>query len=175
MYYRKLNDVTKDCFPLSRIDDTLETLAGAKWFSPLDLKSGYWQVDVHPDDKEKIAFSTGQGLWQFTVMPFDLCNAPATFERLMETVLRGLTYDSCLVYLDDVIVIGRTFQEHLRNLRKVFERLREARLKPNVDKCHLLQQELRYLGHIVSPKGISTDPREIKSRGRNGQPHGPST
>jgi hypothetical protein len=128
--YRKLNDVTKkDCFPLPQIDDTLDTLAGAKWFSTLDLKSGYWQVDVHPDDKEKTAFSTGQGLWQFTVMPFGLWNAPATFERLMETVLRGHTYDSCLVYLDDVIVIGRTFQEHILNLRKVFERFREARLK----------------------------------------------
>jgi hypothetical protein len=101
--YRKLNNVTKKyCFPLPCIDDTLDTLARAKWFSILDLKSGYWQVDVHPDDREKTEFSTGQGLWEFTVLPFGLFNAPATFERLMETVLRGLTYDSCLVYLDDV-------------------------------------------------------------------------
>jgi hypothetical protein len=140
-----------------------DTLAGAKWFSTLNLKSRYWQVDVHPDDKEKTAFSMGQGLWKFIIIPFGLCNAPATFERLMETVLRGLTYDSCLVYLDDVIVKGCTFQEHLRNLRKVFERLREAHLKLNPDKCHLLQQEVRYLGHIVSPKGISTDPDKLKA------------
>jgi hypothetical protein len=86
--YRKLNDVTKkDSFPLPRIDDTLDTLAGANWFSTLNLRSGYWQVDVHPDNKEKTPFSTGQGLWQFTVMPFGLCNAPAIFERLMETAL----------------------------------------------------------------------------------------
>jgi hypothetical protein len=95
MDYRKLNDVTKrDSFPLPQIDDTLDTLSGAKWFSTLDLKSGSWQVDVHPDDKEKTSFSTGQGLWQFTVISFGLCNVPATFEGLMETVLRGLTYDS---------------------------------------------------------------------------------
>jgi hypothetical protein len=115
--YRKLKDVTKkDSFPLPRIDDTLDTLAGTKWSSILDLRSGCWQVDAHPDDKEKTAFSTGQGLWQFTVMPFGLCNAPATFERLMETVLQGLTYDSCLVYLDNMI--GSTFQEHVLNYGK---------------------------------------------------------
>jgi hypothetical protein len=162
--YRKLNDVTKkDCFPLPRTDDTLDTVAGAKWFSTLDLKSGYWHIDLHPDDKEKTVFSTGQGLWQFMVMPFGLCNAPATFERLMETVLRGLTYDSCLVYLDDVNMIGRTFQEHLFNLWKVLQRFREARLKLNLEKCQLLQKEVRYLRHIVSPEGITTDPEKLKA------------
>ncbi|GFY24115.1 retrovirus-related Pol polyprotein from transposon 17.6 [Trichonephila clavipes] len=113
--YRKLNDVTKkDSYPLPRIDDTLDTLSGHKWFSTLDLKSGYWQVEIHPEDREKTAFTSGQGLWQFKVMPFGLCNAPATFERLMETVLKGLTFEACLIYLDDVIIGGRTFEEHLQ-------------------------------------------------------------
>jgi hypothetical protein len=93
-------------------------------------------VALHPENKEKIAVSTGQGLWQFTVMPFGLCNAPATYERLMETVLRGLTFDSCLVYLDDVIVIGRLFREHLLNLREVFQRFHRARPTLNPEKCH---------------------------------------
>jgi hypothetical protein len=162
--YRKLNNVTnKDCFPLPRIDDTLDTLDGAKWFSTLDLRRGYWQVDVHPDDREKTAFSTGQGLWQFTVLPYGLCNAPATFKRLMETVLRGLTYDSCLVYLGDVIVVNHTFQEHLLNLQKVFQWFREARLKLNPEKCQLFRREVRYLGRNVSPEGISTDPEKFKA------------
>lgn len=92
MDYRKLNDVTKkDAFPLPRTDDILDALAGSTWFSTLDLKSGYWQVPVHSTDREKTAFSTGCALYQFTVMPFGLCNAPATFQRLMEKVLQGLT------------------------------------------------------------------------------------
>lgn len=86
------------------ISDTLDALAGSEWFCTLDLVSGYWQVELDERDKEKTAFSTRQGLFQWKVMPFGLCNAPATFERLMELVLRGLCWKSCLVYLDDVIV-----------------------------------------------------------------------
>ena len=92
--YRKLNSMTlKDSYPLPWIDDTLEALAGSKWFSILDLKSGYWQLELNSEDKEKTPFSAGTGLWQFTVMPFGLCNAPATFERLMEQVL---AYHCCI-------------------------------------------------------------------------------
>ncbi|GFU21651.1 hypothetical protein TNCV_2423381 [Trichonephila clavipes] len=106
--YRRLNDVTmKDSYPLPRIDDTLDTLAGNTWFSALDLKSGYCQVELHPDDKKKTAFTTGQGLWQFKVMTFGLCKLPATFKRLMETVLGGLSYEAYLVYLDDIIMVER--------------------------------------------------------------------
>jgi hypothetical protein len=141
----------------------LDTLAGAKWFSTLELNSGYWQVALHSDNKVKTAFSRGRGLWQFTFMPFGLCDAPATFERLMESVLRGLIYDACLVNLDDIIVIGRTFQEHLDYLRKVFQRLREAQLKMNPEKCRLFLKEVRHLGHIVSPQGVTTDPEKLEA------------
>jgi hypothetical protein len=96
-------------------------------------------------------------------MPFGLCSAPATFERLKESILRGLTYDACLVYLDDVIVIGRTFQEQFHNLRKVFQSLRVAHLKRNPGKCKLFQREVRYLGHIVSPSGLTTDPEKLEA------------
>ena len=118
--YRRVNDVTeKDSYPLPRIDDTLDTISGSRWFSTLDLKSGYWQVEVHPNDREKTAFSVGSGLWQFTVMPFGLFNAPATFERLMESILRALHWKTCVVYLDDVIVLGRSFEEQYSNLKEI--------------------------------------------------------
>jgi hypothetical protein len=108
--FRKLNDVTKQgCLPLPRTDGTLDKLAGAKSSFTLDLKSGYWLVDLREDDKKKNAFSTGQRLWQFTVMPFGLRNAPATFEQLIETILRDVTCESCVMYLDNLIVIGRKF------------------------------------------------------------------
>jgi hypothetical protein len=124
--YRKLNNATRNkCFPLSQTDDTLNGLAGAKWFSTLDLKICYWQVDLHPDD-QKAAVAMGLGLWQFMVMPFGLRKAPATFERLLETLLQGLTYEPCLMYLDYMIVIGHTFQEDLLNLQKVFQWFQDA-------------------------------------------------
>ncbi|UYV83713.1 K02A2.6-like [Cordylochernes scorpioides] len=148
--YRRLNDLTKkDSYPLPRIDATLDTLSGSQWFSTLDLKSGYWQVSIHPEDREKTAFTTGNGLWQFKVMPFGLCNAPATFERLMETVLQGIPLETCLVYLDDIIVMGKSFEEHLINLERVLQKIRGARLKLNPRKCKPFKEktELRLFGN----------------------------
>ena len=105
--YRKLNSIThKDTYPLPRIDDTLDTLAGSKWFSTLDLVSGYWQVEVAETDRAKTAFITQEGLFEFKVMLFGLYNAPAPFQRLINLVLAGIQWSECLVYLDDIIVLG---------------------------------------------------------------------
>lgn len=119
--YRKLNLVTrKDAYPLPRIEDTLITPEGSQWFTTLDLLSGYWQVEVAEEDREKTAFAMTEGLYEFRVRPFGLCNAPATFQHLMDLVLADLQWSHCLVYLDDIIVPGRTFKEHLEKLKLVF-------------------------------------------------------
>lgn len=158
--YRKLNDVTrKDAYPLPRIDATLDTLHGSQWFSTLDLLSGYWQVKIDKANKDKTAFCTTEGLIQFKVMPFGLCNAPATFQMLLDLVLAGFQWSECLVYLNDVIVLGRTFEEHLRNLQSVLQRMRESGLRL---KCSFFQSEVQYLGHIISRNGVATDPSKTE-------------
>lgn len=145
----------KDAYPLPRIDESLNHLNGAKWFSTLDLNAGYWQVELDPNDKPKTAFVTRQGLFEFNVMPFGLCNASATFERLKETVLSGLQWQVCLIYFDDVIVYGKTFEEMLHNLELVFEKLRAAGLKLiKARKCTLFSKQVKYLGHVISEKGV---------------------
>ena len=149
--YRRLNTVTKlDVYPLPRIDDSLDVLAGTRYFSSLDLASGYWQVGMDKDSQEKTAFTTYAGLYEFTVMPFGLCNAPATFQRLMEKVLHGLAREKCLIYLDDVLVIGHTFQEHLDNLREVFTRLSKAGLRLKPANCKLARRQVEFLGYVYS-------------------------
>ena len=162
--YRKLNDVTiKDSYPLPRIDESLDSLSNTKFFSTLDLASGYWQIGLDEDAKKKSAFCTTSGLFQFKVMPFGLTNAPATFQRLMERVLAGLQWQICLVYIDDVIIFSETFDDHINHLSTVFSRLDQAGLKLKPKKCFLFQTEVKYLGHVVSQKGISTDPDKIKA------------
>eukprot|EP00731_Ephydatia_muelleri_P021935 Em0014g526a len=160
--FRHLNDCTrKDAQPLPRIDDTLDALGGAQYFSTLDLASGYWQVEVDSRDREKTAFVTPFGQFQFRVMPFDLCNAPATFQRLMERVLAGLHWMTCLVYLDDIIIFSRSVKTHVEQLKEVLERLKIAGLKIRTKKCHLLQTSVQYLGHVISAEGIRTDPQKV--------------
>ena len=132
--YRKLNAVThQDAYPLSRMDATLDSLAGASYFTTLDLASGYWQVEVEEQDKEKTAFLTPKGHFEFNVISFGLTNAPATFQHLMECVLAGLTKEQCLIYIDDIVVFSKSFKEHLEQLTNVFYALRSAglTLKPS--------------------------------------------
>ena len=152
----------KDANPLPRIDDTLQSLSGSRWFSTIDLLSGFWQVDIAEDDKEKTAFITHDGLFEFNVMSFGLCNAPATFQRLMNLPLSEMLWSECLVYLDDIIIFGRTFEEHLSHLASILERLREVNLKAKLPKCNFLKQQVCYLGHVISWDGIATDPSRTK-------------
>ena len=150
--FRQLSAATvKDAHPLPRIDDLLDALREAKWFSTLDLKSGYWQVPITEQDKAKTAFRTRSGqLFEFNQVPFGLCNASATFSRLMDRVLAGLHWEMCLFYLDDIIVFSSTWEEHLARLREVFERLRHANLKLGAKKCTFAAKEVNYLGHRVT-------------------------
>lgn len=160
--YRRLNAVTtKDSYPLPRIDDALDYITGSGWFSSLDMRSGYWQVEVAPEARPKTAFTIGQGLWQFRVMPFGLCNAPATFERLMERVLAAVPRDRCVVYLDDLLVHASSFEGAMANLQEVFTAIRGAGLRLNPKKCHLLRRKTLFLGHVVSAQGVATDPAKV--------------
>ena len=159
---RAVNNVTKfHAHPLPRVDAALDTLAGARWFTTLDMASGYWQVGLAPDDREKTAFSTGKGLHQFRVMAMGLKNASGTFQRLMELILAGLDTKSCLVYLDDIILFNKTESDHLETIREVFERIRRSNLKLKPQKCFLARREVTFLGHSVSSEGVRPDPRNI--------------
>ena len=161
--YRALNKVTKrDLYPLPRCDDILESLAGAQWFSHLDLLRGYWQIDVAEEDREKTTFATPDGLYQFRKLSFGLTNAPACFMRAMHLVLKGLCWSDCLVYLDDIIIFGQTLQQHRERLLLVLSRLAEAGLKINPKKCKLLSERVIVLGHVVTRDGISTDPEKVR-------------
>ena len=138
-------------------------LSGMKYFSTLDLASGYWQVAMSPESKEKTAFISHEGLYEFCVMPFGLCNAPATFQRLMGRVLSGMIPKKCMVYLDDILVVGRTFQEHLDNLREVMKRLRYAGLRLKPKKCYFAQSQVVYLGFVISNTGLSADTKKVEA------------
>ena len=160
--YRRLNAVTKkDVYPLPRIDDILDTLGRATHFTTLDLSAGYWQVELDPESRAKTAFTSHVGLYEFTRMPFGLCNAPATFQRLMQVVLSGLEWQCCFVYIDDILIASRSFEEHMRHVQLVFERLRQAGLRLKPKKCQFLRKKVPYLGYVISRQGIEVDPRKI--------------
>lgn len=137
MDYRKLNAVTENVvYPLPRIDDALAALSGSKYFSTLDLLSGFYQIEVEPGDTAKTAFVTQWGLYEFLRMPFGLKGAPATCQRTVDAIIGDLKYRNALVYMDDCIVYSTTFQEHLRQLGNIFARFEAANLKFKPQKCH---------------------------------------
>ena len=162
--YRALNQVTvKDGHPLPRLDDSLDALAQATIYTTLDMTSGYHQVEVAPEDRDKTAFVDGRGHHlRYVTMPFGLCNAPSTFQRLMEKVLDGMVFDMVVVYLDDVVIFSRSIKEHMEHLKQVFDRFRQHNLKLKPRKCELCRTKVKYLGHVVSAEGVATDPSLVE-------------
>ncbi|KZS07209.1 Uncharacterized protein APZ42_029116 [Daphnia magna] len=157
--FRRLNAITKrDVYPLPRMDDVFDRIAGAKFFSSKDLMSGYWQVLVAEADTSKTAFVTPDGLYEFVRWPFGLNNAPSTFQRLMDRMLGRLKWQMCLVYLDDVLVFGKSFEEHQERLNCVLEALEKAGLTLNVSKCIFATNVIFHLGHIINENGLRPDP-----------------
>ncbi|KAL0180472.1 hypothetical protein M9458_022878, partial [Cirrhinus mrigala] len=162
--YRQLNAKTrKDAFPLPRIEESLDFLTGAGWFSTMDLASGYNQVPVNEKDRPKTAFCTPFGLFEFNRMPFGLCNAPSTFQRLMERMFGDQQGSSLLLYLDDIVIFSSSVSQHLERLEVVLGRLEREGLKAKLAKCAFFQKEVKYLGHVISAQGVSTDPSKIEA------------
>ncbi len=160
--YRTLNSRTlPDQYTTPRIDDALDCLAGSKWFSVLDLRSGYYQISMADEDKEKTAFICPLGFYEFERMPQGVSGAPATFQRLMERAVGDMHLLEVIVYLDDIIVFGSTLEEHEQRLFKGLDRLEEYGLKISLDKCQLCMSQVKYVGHIVSSNGVATDPEKI--------------
>ena len=162
--FRALNACSvRDMQPIPRIDSCLEALAGASWFTTLDMRSGFFQVKIREEDAKKTNFITRNGAYSFKIMPMGLCNSTATFRRLMNIVMARLTYESCLVYLDDVIIFSNTVKEHLERLEVVLGRFRKACLKIRADKCHVLQREVNFLGFRVNQHGVGTQRSKVEA------------
>src|SRR6218665_1556158 len=162
--YRAVNAKTrKDAYPLPPISESLDALSGAKWFSTFDLRAGYHQVAVHPADCHKTAFVTRRGSFHFRVLPFGMCNSPATFSRMMNLVMAGLSFEICLIYLDDIIIFSEDLETHFDRLEIVLQRLQDANLKLKPSKCKLLQRQVLFLGHLVSEHGVTTDPAKVQA------------
>lgn len=161
--YRKLNDKTiDDRHPIPQIEDILDNLGRSCYFTTLDLKSGFHQIELDEKSRQKTAFSTDLGHYEFLRMPFGLKNAPATFQRAMNSILGNLIGTVCYVYLDDIIIFGKNLTEHLENLGKVLEKLALSNLKIQLDKCEFLKRDCEFLGHVVTSEGVKTNPDKIK-------------
>jgi hypothetical protein len=159
--YRKLNDITvKNKFPMPIIDEFLDELAGAKYFSKLDMASGFHQIRMTEKDEMKTAFKTHHGHFQFRVMPFGLTNAPATFQCLMNVVFQSLMRKCVLIFMDDILVYSPSLEDHATHLNPVFQILQEQQLYAKRSKCLFAVNQIDYLGHVISDKGVATDPNK---------------
>ena len=158
--YRMLNkNSKKDSYALPRVEELLDCLSGNRFFSVIDMKSGDHQVEIFEDHKERTAFSVGPlGFYEYNRMPFGLTNSPATYHILMENVLAGLNLNICCVFIDDVIIFGKTYEEQLHNLQLVFDRIKTANLKLSPKKYEFFKRKVKFVGHIVSEEGIEIDP-----------------
>ena len=162
--YRRLNAVTlRDVYPLPRVDDILGRLSGAKYFTSLDLQKGFWQLPVTKDHQEKTAFVTTDGLYEFLCMPFGLCGAPPSFQRLMDRVLGSLKWTECLCYMDDILIYGTDFKEHQTRLDHVLQVIGDAGLTLNVKKCVFAVSRVAHLGHLVDGECVRPDPAKIEA------------
>lgn len=160
--YRKLNDVTiGDKYPIPQIDEILDSLGHSKYFSTLDLASGFNQIKMHPDDSPKTAFSTPKGHFEYLRMPFGLKNAPSTFQRCMDSILSGLQGLHCFIYMDDLVIHAHSLKNHNEKLEEILERLRKFNMRLHPDKCEFLRKECCYLGHIITENGVKPDPKKI--------------
>ncbi|GET53866.1 retroviral-like aspartic protease 1 [Rhizophagus irregularis DAOM 181602=DAOM 197198] len=161
--FRKINQMTiTDAYPLPRIDDLLEKFRVAKWFTTIDLASGYWQIEMKEEDKEKTAFICSQGLYEFNVMPFGLKNAPAIFQRTMNKIFKEYLDKFMNVYIDDIIIYSKNWNEHLQHIKTVLEELRKANMMLKLKKCEWAKKNVEYLGHIVGTDGLKPDDKKIE-------------
>jgi hypothetical protein len=161
--FRKLNEKTiGDAYPLPDITEILDQLGQSKYFSCLDMVMCYHQIELEEEDKEKTAFSTKNGHWEYQRLPFGLKTAPSTFQRMVNTVLSGLTGTRCFVLLDDIVIYARSLSEHDTKLREVLGRVRRHNLKLQPDKCEFLRTEVSYLGHIITEEGVRPDPGKVE-------------
>ena len=161
--YRKVNEKTVvDAYPLPDVTEILDQLGQSKYFSCIDMIMGYHQIEVAEQDRTITAFSTKEGHWEYKRLPFGLKTAPATFQRMMNIVLSGLTGSQCFVFLDGIVVYARSLAEHNIKLREVFDRIRENRLKLKLEKCEFLRKEVSYLGHVISENGVLLEQTKTK-------------